>query len=195
MRLPAPGCRGHTAAPITHDRAAVRSTHRQSPRPACVRRPPPRTAPARCVLRAGLSQTPPALPLRLLPLAQSTARTTREPLPRSPSTLWPVWGLIISPQSPARVRVGLRPCREASRHGTEMGNHTHGVREAAQATTDADTCTRYVMPHTRPASTAPEEVRLRNGPMPSWDVSPGTEHPVPRAHWVAFLTGLGSSII
>lgn len=46
-----------------------------------------------------------------------------------------------------------------------------------------------------PASTAPEEVRLRDGPTPSRDVSPGTEHPVPRAHWVAFLTGLGSSII
>lgn len=169
-----PGCRGHIAAPITHDRAAIRSTNRQSPCPACVRRPPPRTAPAHCVLSAGLSQTPPALPLCLLPLAQSTARTTREPLPRSLSTLWPVWGLVISPQSPARVRVGLRPCREASRHGTEMGNHTHGVREAAQATTDADTRTRHVMSHTAQLPRPLRKFACAMGPRP-----PGTSRPAP----------------
>lgn len=146
---PTPGCTGHTAASIAHDRAAVRPTHGRIPRPVCARRPllPPRTAPARRVLRAGLSQTLPALPLRRLPLAQSMARITLEPLPRSPSTLGPRRGSIIPPQSPAWVWVDLRRCREVSRIDTEMWNHTHEVWGGAPATTDTNT-------HTHPRNVA-----------------------------------------
>lgn len=188
--LQGPHCSTH------HPRPSRRPLHEPPKPPSCLREAPPATHGSRTLRPEGWpfpdATCPPALPspscskhgphhpgappqvavhtlARLGP--RHLATVPREGLGGPPTVQRSVASWHRDGEPHARGP-GSSPSDYGRRHSHTPRNVTHG-----------------------PASTAPEEVRLRDGPTPSRDVSPGTEHPVPRAHWVAFLTGLGSSII